>query len=138
MNKHSHYQSTGVASEVFQATPHRLIQMLFEGALKNLFCAKGGYEASEFEAAEASINKASRIVSELQASLDFRYSTELSQNLYYVYDYIKTCLITSIAKKDAGKIDEAIALLKEIKAGWDGIPDDIRLMDEMQLRNQVA
>lgn len=138
MNRHGHYQKTSIATEVFQASPHRLIQMLFEGAINNLLKAKGRFEADKVELAEEPLNKASKIVSELQASLDFQYNAELPQNLYYIYDYVKTCMIMCVAKKDSARIDEALNLLKELKSGWDEIPLDVQAMSGDQLKRYVA
>ena len=55
------YRQVGVASLVDGASPHRLIQMLFEGLIQCLNAARGALQRGEIEEKGRLINKACRI-----------------------------------------------------------------------------
>ena len=71
MNAYSavqHYSSVKVHSGVETASPHRLIQMLFEGALERIAQAKGAMKQKQIARKGELIGKAIAIVGGLQGS----------------------------------------------------------------------
>ena len=66
----SQYQSVSVSSGVEDATPHRLIQMLMEGALDKIATAKGHMLHDNPAEKGRHISWAISIISGLQSSLD--------------------------------------------------------------------
>jgi flagellar protein FliS len=116
------YRNLGLASEIGQASPHRLIQLLFEGAVTQLLCANGAMERRAFEEKARFIDKAVAIISGLRSSLDLSQG-ELPENLDRLYEYMSFRLLEASQDNDATKVGEVIDLLKTLKSGWDEIPN---------------
>lgn len=115
------YQQTSVHSGVMDASPHRLIQMLLDGALSRILSAKGSLRQSNTSQKGEQIGSAISIIEGLKASLDFNQGGEISKNLDALYEYITGILLQANIKNDAGLLDEAGKLLSEIKMAWDQI-----------------
>ncbi|HEY0894383.1 MAG TPA: flagellar export chaperone FliS [Cellvibrio sp.] len=114
------YRQLGIESEINHASPHRLIQLLFEGALARLAAAQGAIERGDLAAKGELLGKAISIVGGLRSSLDMS-AGELSERLDQLYEYINLKLLEASVQNDAEKVNEAIQLLKTVKSGWDEI-----------------
>lgn len=118
----SSYAKIGFESEVLGASPHRLIAMLFDGALREIANARKGILRNDIPAKGASIGRAISIIGEgLSGSLNMEAGGELAQNLRRLYDYMALRLTEGSLKNDVGMLDEVTRLLTELKEGWDGI-----------------
>jgi len=117
------YQQMSAHTAVMDADPHRLIQLLFEGALARIAKAKGHIEREEIEARNEVINSAIRIIGGLQESLDMD-AGEISQNLDNLYDYMIRRLFEANSKNSMVMLDEVAKLLIEIKSAWDEIREE--------------
>lgn len=120
------YQQINISSEIEQASPHRLISMLFEGALKQTATAKGALSRNDIEARGLAISRAIAIVGELQACLRDLDTNPVSANLFALYEYVLRCLIEANTQGRIDKLEEVLNILVEIKSGWDAIPEDQR------------
>jgi flagellar protein FliS len=114
------YRQLGIESEVSHASPHRLIQLLFEGALGRLAAAQGAIERGDNAAKGELLGKAISIVGGLRSSLDMD-AGELSERLDQLYEYINLLLLDASRHNNVEKVNEAIQLLKTVKSGWDEI-----------------
>lgn len=110
----------GVVTEVEEASPHRLIQLLFEGALQRIAVAKGFIHRHEIAEKGNNISRAITIVGGLRASLDMEQG-EIAQNLDNLYEYIERRLLEANLKNDVLILDEVSSLLRDIKVSWDAI-----------------
>lgn len=119
------YSSVRLESRVLDATPYRLVQMLFEGALERIAQAKGAMQQKQTERKGVLINKACGIIGGLQGALDDAGDGQLSANLDNLYDYMIRRLAEANMKNDTSILDEVAKLLSEIKSAWDAIdPQD--------------
>jgi flagellar secretion chaperone FliS len=118
------YRQLGIESEISNASPHRLIQLLFEGALARLAAAQGAIERGDIAVKGELLGKAISIVGGLRSSLDMS-AGELSERLDQLYEYINLKLLEASAQNDAEKVNEAIQLLKTVKSGWDEIAPQV-------------
>lgn len=114
------YRQLGIESEVSNASPHRLIQLLFEGALSRLAVAQGAIERGDLSLKGEMLGKAISIIGGLRSSLDMD-AGELSERLDQLYEYMNLTLLEATTQNDAGKVSEVIQLLKTVKSGWDDI-----------------
>lgn len=110
-----------VQSGVESASPHRLIQMLFEGALERIAQAKGAMQQKQFARKGELLGKAINIVGGLQGSLNDREGGDLAANLDSLYDYIIRRLTQANYENNLDYLDECGRLLAELKSGWDAI-----------------
>ncbi|AKH20269.1 flagellar export chaperone FliS [Sedimenticola thiotaurini] len=124
-NALSQYNSVSVSTGIEDATPHRLVQMLMEGALDKIAAAKGHMVRSEPAEKGRFISWAISIISGLHSSLDMEAGGELSQNLADLYDYMVRRLGEASAKNDPAILDEVSSLLLEVKSAWDVIPSQL-------------
>lgn len=120
------YSSVKVQSSVNEASPHQLIQMLFEGALERIAQAKGALQQGQAASKGERIQKAVNIVLALQGSLNDNEGGELTADLDTLYDYIVRTLMTANIQNDEAKLDECGRLLGELKSAWDGIAPEVR------------
>lgn len=120
------YSSVKVQSSVEDASPHRLIQMLFEGAIERIAQAKGAMERKEVSRKLEAVNKAINIVNGLRGSLNDAEGGELAANLDDMYDYIIRRLIQANQENDPTQLDECGRLLGELKSAWDDIAEQVR------------
>ncbi len=118
------YRQVGMTSEVEGADPHRLIQMLMEGALTRMSQAKGMIEEKNYEGKARLLGRVMEIIATLQSSLDHSQGGDISSNLDRLYDYMNRRLLEASSANDSAMIDEVMSLLLEIKSGWDGIRDE--------------
>jgi flagellar protein FliS len=116
------YGRGAIESEVNFASPHRIIQMLMEGALTRVATAKGCIERGEFEEKSRQISWGINIIDGLRASLDKSQGGDIAENLDSLYEYMTRRLQDAGVNNDISILDEVASLLSEIKAGWDEIP----------------
>jgi len=119
----SEYSAVGTQTGVTEATPHRLIQMLLDGALDKIARAKGAMQRNEIAEKGSHISSASSIVYGLRDSLDMEAGGEMAANLANLYDYMVRRLMEGHVTNDLAALDEVASLLREIKLGWDAIPN---------------
>ncbi len=120
-----HYSTVKVHSGVLEASPHRLIQMLFEGALERIAQAKGAMTQRQIARKGELIGKAVNIVAGLQGSLDDNEGGDIAVNLDALYDYIIRRLSQANYENDPLILDECGRLLGELKSAWDGIAAEV-------------
>jgi flagellar protein FliS len=118
------YRKVGATSEVEGADPHRLIQMLMEGALTRMSQAKGMVDSKNYEGKAKLLGRVMEIIATLQSSLDHQNGGDISANLDRLYDYMSRRLLEASSANDNSMIDEVMTLLLEVKSGWDGIRDE--------------
>lgn len=116
------YAKIGVESGVSAADPHKLISMLYQGALLAIANAKNGIMNKDIPAKGSAISKAISIIEEgLNASLDKSVGGELVQNLSSLYEYMAMRLLIANLKNDMGALDEVARLLSDLKDAWESI-----------------
>jgi len=120
------YGKVATESEVAYASPHRLVQMLMEGALEKVATAKGCIERNDLEGKSRQITWAMSIINGLRTSLDMDTGGPIAVNLDDLYAYMVRRLIDGSAQNDAAALTEVIDLLLEIKGAWDAMPEDVR------------
>lgn len=100
------------------ASPHKLIDMLYEGALERIAQAKGAIQYQNIELRGKKINAAISIVGGLRANLNHDEGGEISQNLEALYVYIQSILVKAHRNADVELLDEAHGLLANMRDAW--------------------
>lgn len=124
MNGLQAYQRVNTQTSITDADPHKLIQLLYSGAIERINMAKARMQATDFEGKGKLITKAIEIIGGLRSFLDFEKGGELAVRLEGLYDYMERTLFEANAKNDVAKLDEVSNLLRSIKEGWDGIREE--------------
>lgn len=115
------YRKIDTVSAIEGASPHRLIQMLMNGALERLAQAKGAMQRQDIAQKGLLIGKTISILGGLQASLDKKANPDLAATLDQLYDYMQRRLLEANLHNDIAGIEEVIALLLPVKSAWDEI-----------------
>lgn len=119
------YKNVGLETGVFEATPHKLILMLFDGASLHLSSAIAGMRNNDAKLKGESISHVIDIISKgLQASLDTEAGGELAARLNALYDYMCARLLHANLRNDLAALEEVGRLLNEIRSAWCEIADD--------------
>lgn len=118
---------------VADASPTRLVQIMFEHILANLSSAQGCMERikgnlpySEVTAKLAAMRKAIQLIGQLNGTLDMERGGQIAEKLRDMYEYMLVRLTLANAHNDARIVAEVSDLVREIKTGWDGIVTDAR------------
>jgi len=121
-----YYRKVGVQAGITDATPHRLVQMLLEGAMEKISTAKGLMSHGMLAEKGRMVSWAISIIGGLRASLNLDEGGEIARNLDALYDYMERRLLDANLHNDAAILDEVLNLLREIKQGWDAIPESYK------------
>lgn len=125
MNGLQQYQRINTQTSITDADPHKLIQLLYSGALERINMAKAKMQANDHQAKGTLIVKVIDIVAGLRSFLDKEQGGELAERLDALYDYMERTLWEANVHNDLAKLDEVANLLRSIKEGWDGIREEV-------------
>ncbi len=113
------YRQVGAETAVAGATPHKLVQMLFDGYLEAINQARGHMRAGHTEQKGRAITRAVRIVDEgLRASLNLSGGGPLAQDLHDLYGYVTMRLTLSNLRNDEAGLDECANLMRPLREAW--------------------
>ncbi|MCP2051846.1 UNVERIFIED_ORG: flagellar protein FliS [Pseudomonas fluorescens] len=117
------YQKVNSHAQVSEASPHRLVQMLMEGALDRMAQAKGAMARGDIAQKGLLLGKAIDILIGLRDGLNPEKTDDPAalQQLDNLYAYMTTRLLEANSKSDVSMIDEVAGLMITLKEGWDGI-----------------
>ncbi|MWV12565.1 flagellar export chaperone FliS [Pseudomonas sp. R-28-1W-6] len=115
------YQTVNTQTQLTDADPHRLIQMLMDGGLSRLAQARGAMQYGQLAAKGELIGKAIGIIGGLRDGLNFAQGGEIAVNLDRLYEYMISRLVKANRDNDMALIDEVADLLRNVKSGWDAI-----------------
>ena len=132
------YNKVNLHTGIESASPHRLIQMLVDGALSRLAQAKGHMKANAIAEKGEDISMAISIIGGLRDSLDHKKGGSIASNLDSLYEYMTYRLMESNLKNDISIVDEVHGLLMEIKVAWDGIATHPQVTGEADRINPAA
>lgn len=124
MNALQAYQQVNTQTSITDADPHKLIQLLLDGALERINMAKNRIEAKDYAGKGNLISKAMEIIGGLRGALDFEQGGELAANLEALYDYMERGLLEASVRNDVDKLEEIAGLLRTVKEGWEGIREE--------------
>lgn len=108
-------------SQVYSASPVRLVTILYRAALDSLETARRHVGTGDVrKRAEATV-RASNVVAELTQSLSLEQGGEVARNLLHLYDYILHRIHEGNMHCDANAYSECIQLLSTLLDGWQSI-----------------
>ena len=124
IQQYSQVSAQAAAGE--DATPHRLIQMLMDGALDKIALAKGYMENDKIAEKGSHVSWAILIIAGLRASLDVSAGGAVAENFEALYDYMKRRWVEANLKNNPAILNEITFLLKQIRQAWMAIPAELR------------
>jgi flagellar protein FliS len=122
------YRAVSSHGLVADASPSRLVQIMFEHILSQLAIAQGCMDrikdnlpTGEVIAKGKSLGKAIRLINQLNATLDMQRGGHIAENLRALYVYMLARLTLANATNDSALLTEVSSLLRKVKSGWDQI-----------------
>ena len=106
------YQNTKIQT----ASGADLTLMLYEGAIKFCNIALLAMEKNDIMKANKNIQKAEKVITELQVTLDRRYP--VANDFDNVYKYIQGKLFQANIKKDPELLEEALNQIRDMRDIW--------------------
>lgn len=132
-NRAARYDAVRSHGQVADASPARLVQVMFEHILSNLAIALGCMERirdnlpyTDVVAKGKAMGKAVRLIGQLDASLNMEQGGQIAENLHNLYLYMLGRLTTANLNNDTAIVIEVSNLVRKIKMGWDQIVKDER------------
>lgn len=127
-NQLSAYQRVCIETDVLTADSHKLVLMLFEGALLALADAQLHMQRHETAEKGLALSKALMIIDGgLKASLDIKAGGALGEHLAALYEYMCDRLLHANLHNRSDIIEEIRQLLLELRGAWQQIgPEKMR------------
>lgn len=120
------YRTVSAHGDVESASPHRLIELMMDGALDRIAAAVGFLARAEVGPKGESVSKAINLIEGLRASLDHSRGAPVVANLDALYEYMARRLLESNLRNDSGGFEEVSRLLREIRDAWHAIPTEVQ------------
>jgi flagellar protein FliS len=122
------YRSVRNHGLVADASPARLVQIMFEQILAQLATAQGCMGRIQnnlplidvIEKGKA-LGKAIRLVDQLNNTLDMERGQKIAENLRALYVYMLARLTLANVSNDPKIVAEVMSLIQKVKTGWDQI-----------------
>lgn len=122
------YRSVRNHGLVAEASPARLVQIMFEQILAHLATAQGcmsrienNMPVSEVIAKGKALGKAIRLIDQLNNTLDMERGQKIAENLRALYVYMMARLTQANVTNDSHLVAEVASLVQKVKTGWDQI-----------------
>jgi flagellar protein FliS len=120
------YRALDVETMVDGADPHRLVEMLYDGAVVQVAKARHALARKDVAAKCEATTRAIRIIDEgLKASLDAR-AGDVARNLDALYDYMTRTLLSANLKNSDAHFGEVEKLLGDLRGAWREIGPKVR------------
>jgi flagellar protein FliS len=138
------YRQVNVESGVLSSDPHKIILMMFDGALAGIAEAKGAIERKDLEAKSKAITKAINIFYALRDSLDKESEPAISDNFDNLYSYCIDNLIDLSISLDLNGLDEISNFIRPLRDAWSQMPETAKqegmalIKSKEQQQTQVA
>lgn len=132
-NRAAQYRAVRSQGLVADASPTRLVQIMFEHVLSHLATARGCMERitdnrplNDVLAKGSAMGKAIALIGQLNVTLDMERGGQVAENLRALYEYMLNRLTLANATNDTGIVAEVAGLVARIKSSWDQLVTDAR------------
>lgn len=119
------HRETDVHTDPQSAPPHKLIDMLLDGACSRLRRARDCIRLDDRDGRSKAIGATVAILEGLQGSLDHDRGGELASNLDALYDYMQRRLLRADADNDTAAVNEVLGLVTTLQEAWSAIGDQV-------------
>jgi flagellar protein FliS len=130
------YAKVGMETGVLAASPHKLIVMLYDGALVALANGLINMKAGRIAEKGKAISHAITIIDGgLRASLDKNVGGDIAEGLDSLYEYMSARLLMANLKNDPAIIEEVQRLLTDLRDAWNAIGGEANAPRTLNLAN---
>ena len=111
-------QQKYIQDEIKNASPQKIIVMLYDKAVKSLEEAKKHTEDKNPFVFSENLIKAEQIIAELMGALKTDIAPELVLNLTKLYEFMYQHLIKAHDEKSHEKIEQVLCLMRDLRQTW--------------------
>ena len=113
------YSNVGLETDVLNADPHRLILILFDGALTCMQRGRAAMAAGEGAQKIRHLSKAIQIVDEgLKVAVDPTVDPAFAGRLISLYHFVEMRLLQANLRNDVRALDEAAKIIGQLRDAW--------------------
>lgn len=111
------------ANAILTASPGQLVLMLYDGALQAMALAQQAFaqpasDPRRLETIHQQLQKAQRILAELQGGLNFETGGDFARTMHRLYDYHLQRLYEANLRKQAEPLVEVEELVRGLREAW--------------------
>jgi flagellar protein FliS len=118
------YRDAYLETEILCASPVRLVELLYRGAIDAVRAAAAAVDGGRIEERNRQINRAQAILCELSLSLNHQAGGTLSRDLVELYDYMQRRLNEANSLQTRTPLDEVKHLLETLVGAWSSAAAD--------------
>lgn len=115
------YRSVDVASRTGGASPHQLINILYEDLLRELRLGALAIDAQDHAEKNARLTKAIALLFALEAGLDFDRGAGVAEILSRFYRGCRDAVMRASVENDAALVRDVVTNVGEIADSWKAI-----------------
>lgn len=108
------YKQTAVTTQ----SKGKIVVLLYEGAIRFLKQALMSIDKKDYAGKNECIQRASKIITELNVVLDMEQGGEIAVNLRKLYNFMLEHLFKANAELDKQKIHDVISMLENLNSAW--------------------
>ena len=113
------YRTVGAESSIVDASPHRLIELLFDGLEQALQAALGALARGDLAQKGLQLMRSVRFLEEgLNGGLNVAQGGDLAVKLRDLYDYCINRLTVANLRNDSAAIAEVVSLIAPVAQSW--------------------
>lgn len=117
----AHYKSVDLASRIEGASPHQLVQVMFEELLKSMDAMLVAARRNDYVQRGQCQSRSLSILSALETSLDYEKGGEIASGLAAIYREARRLLVVGGRGNDLDAIAGAREMVGEISGAWEAI-----------------
>ena len=122
----SAYKRVSVETGVGMASPHQLVNMLFESLLVSIGAARSHLANGDMAGKGENILKAVRIIDEgLKPALNLNQGGDLAANLNGLYGFCLVRLTQANLHNDDAALQDVVRVIEPLAQGWKQIGDSV-------------
>lgn len=122
----SAYKRVSVETNVSQANPHQLVNMLFEALLQHIGVARAAMARGDIATKGEQILRAVRILDEgLKPALNLEQGGDLAANLNGLYGYCVLRLTQANLHNDDAALADVVRVIEPLAQGWKQIGAEV-------------
>lgn len=115
------YQSVDISSRIEGATPHQLVQIMYEELLKALDAMAFATSRGDYVQRGQHQSKVLAVLTGLETSLDFDKGGQIAVDLVAIYRETRRLVIAGGREGDARPVTQAREMIQEIASAWEEI-----------------
>ena len=112
------YKLVDLQTRIEAASPHELINLLYQGARTHVAAAIGCMEAEHIKEASEHISRTLKIINELRRCLNLQQGGEVAQNLLNFYNQIEGLIVKSNIDQEVSLLVRTNELLAQLQEVW--------------------